>query len=246
MKTRVFSILAVLALGTVISVGVALPRRFLPLPEPHKASELVYEEFMGKYRKEVKTSFVRDDDGDIEIDMTPRTLGTFLDRLDKWDMSDAQMRDLYRWHHQYAPTDRVEEEMHNVRVRGWLKAIKYEEYDESGGDAEGDNDFHIILSKYRYANSKERFLNVEISGLPEDDGEDRETIRESRAQIAEILGDVNLPAGRYYKPTPPIRVEIEGSLYFDGSHYPGGVGPAGMRPKTVWEIHPVSSIEEVE
>lgn len=156
--------------------------------------------------------------------MTPRTLGSFLDQLDRWDMNEDRMRDAYPWHHSNAPAKRVEEELHNVRVRGWLKAIKFEEYDDSGENSEGDNDFHIILSIYRNANARERFLNVEISGLPKQEGIERETIRVSREQIAEILGEENLPSGRFYKPNPPIRVEIEGSLYFDGSHYPGGVG----------------------
>jgi hypothetical protein len=38
-------------------------------------------------------------------------------------------------------------------------------------------------------------------------------------------------------------VKVTGSLFFDVDHKAGSVGPTGMRPKTAWEIHPVSDIQ---
>lgn len=236
----------IIALAAMLSTfTVAAPNLYPPNPEPVKASELLDDEFEGKYRAAVKTSAHRNASGNVVIDWEPATLGKMLDRLDKWDMNDTWMRDpkRYRWHHRVASVERVEEEQSNVKVRGWLRAIKYEFAD---GSSEGDNDFHLIVSNYKTQNAKQRFLNVEISGLPKTSGADKTVIRNTREQIADILGDVNIPKGKYYKPASPIRVEIEGSLYFDGSHHPGQVGPVGMRPVTVWEIHPVTSIVEVQ
>ena len=240
---------SILPLAFVLAIVVATvalsPLLTTPRPFPDNASDLIEDGFEGKYRAFVKTTPLRNVDGEIEIDMTPATLGTLLDRLNRWDMNDEWMRGHYKWSHQNAPTERVEEELHNVRVRGWLKAVKYEKFDESGEDREGDNDFHLVISNYHYANSKERFFNVEVSGLPELTGDDYDILHTTRTGMGEILDGINLPRGKYYKPTSPIRVEVEGSLYFDGSHYPNTVGPSGMRPKTVWEIHPVTSIRRL-
>ena len=52
-----------------------------------------------------------------------------------------------------------------------------------------------------------------------------------------------LPEDGYDKYDPPIPVQIVGSLFFDVDHQPGEVGPVGMKPKTSWEIHPVSDIQ---
>jgi hypothetical protein len=38
-------------------------------------------------------------------------------------------------------------------------------------------------------------------------------------------------------------VEVKGPLFYDIDHRPGKVGPEGRRPKTAWEIHPISNIK---
>ena len=49
--------------------------------------------------------------------------------------------------------------------------------------------------------------------------------------------------GSYIKFTPAIPVKVQGSLFYDIDHEPGVIGPTGFRPKTAWEIHPVTDIE---
>ena len=39
-----------------------------------------------------------------------------------------------------------------------------------------------------------------------------------------------------------VPVYVAGSLFYDTEHKPGVVGPAFARPKTSWEIYPISKI----
>jgi hypothetical protein len=41
-------------------------------------------------------------------------------------------------------------------------------------------------------------------------------------------------------------VRIEGSLFFDVDHAAGAVGPANMKPKSAWEMHPITKITLAE
>jgi hypothetical protein len=66
----------------------------------------------------------------------------------------------------------------------------------------------------------------------------------ARKQLVGLFPDHRL-AETFYKPSRPIKVTVTGSLHFDGDHTAGGKdgpGPAGMKPATVWEIHPVSNL----
>jgi hypothetical protein len=68
-----------------------------------------------------------------------------------------------------------------------------------------------------------------------------------RSEIRAILPEVGAGSGGYIRISPPARVLIQGSLYFDGDHAAGCgscPGPAYAKPTTVWEIHPVYNIKE--
>ena len=126
---------------------------------------------------------------------------------------------------------RAIEERRNVRVRAWIYAIKYE----------ADQDWHVILGT-NPASSPRTFFNAEISGLPASSAAAHATLLNARKQLATILAN-ELPGGSgYRKYKTPIRVEIDGSLFFDVDHEAGVVGPEGMRPSTAWEIHPVTRL----
>jgi hypothetical protein len=128
-----------------------------------------------------------------------------------------------------ATSDRVAEEQHNVTITGFLYA----------STKESDNDFHCIVGTS--PDQPKKFLNVEVSGLPES-GAFRAPLKSVRDAFQEFFGD-NIPAGSgYSKFNPPIKVRITGSIFFDVDHKAGVIGPAGFRPKTAWEIHPVSEI----
>ena len=126
---------------------------------------------------------------------------------------------------------RAIEEQRNVHVAAWIYAIKYE----------ADQDWHVILGTDPGGRTK-TFFNAEVSGLPPPSAPAAATLRTVRQQLADILGDA-LPAGPAYRAlTHPIGVVVEGSLFFDVDHPAGAVGPAGMRPSTAWEIHPITRL----
>lgn len=127
---------------------------------------------------------------------------------------------------------RAVEERRNVRVPAWIYAIKYE----------SDQDWHVIVGTDPAAAGPRTLFNAEVSGLPPSSAVAFDRLHDVRQQLADLLGDA-LPAGSsYHKLTHPIGVVIEGSLFFDVDHAAGVVGPAGLRPDTAWEIHPVTKL----
>jgi hypothetical protein len=129
--------------------------------------------------------------------------------------------------------DRIDKEQRNVRVTAYLFAIAKER----------DNDYHLIIDDDGNLEEGAK-LNVEISGIPTE-GPDVESLRQVRAAFKAYF-DGSPP--RKYQPflDPPVRVVIEGSLFFDRDHPSGEVGPQGYRPASAWEIHPVRSIQFLE
>ena len=127
---------------------------------------------------------------------------------------------------------RFSEERRNVRVPVWIYAIKYET----------DSDWHVIIGTDPSAGSKV-FFNAEVSGLPPQTSAAHDTLLKVRNQLAEIL-DNDLPkTGNYHKYEEQIPVSVQGSIFYDIDHAPGVVGPTEMRPKTAWEIHPITNLE---
>ena len=103
---------------------------------------------------------------------------------------------------------------------------------------EKDNDYHLILTNA----SKTIFFNVEISALPGSAAPGYTALKNVRQSFESFPGSLN--CGRYTKLAQPILIKkIKGSIFFDSDHPAGQVGPEGYRPKTAWEIHPVSAIE---
>jgi hypothetical protein len=179
------------------------------------------ENFAGSHRKAAKTSI---SDGPLEVYASLPAL-----------LTDLKSDDFMRNHHnpplETDPDfDRVEEEEKNVEVPGSIVAIK----------KEPDNDYHIILVSN--GAGPEHFMNIEVTGLPPT-GPDRAPLKAVRQVLKDFLEEVDVRVGnRYVKFNPPVPVVITGSLFYDIDHAPGVVGPAGMRPDTAWEIHPVTKI----
>ena len=88
-------------------------------------------------------------------------------------------------------------------------------------------------------------MNVEVSALPPSSSQFFAPIRAARNQFKAFFttNGNSLPVTGYDKYDPPIAVTITGSLFFDVDHVPPAVGPTGMKPKTAWEIHPVSDFQ---
>jgi hypothetical protein len=128
---------------------------------------------------------------------------------------------------------RLPEELRNVRVRAWIYDIKYED----------DQDWHVIAGTDP-AQTPKTYFNTEISGLPSQNAAAFQTLLQVRRSLADILNN-DLPGPGHYHSykDDPIPVIVEGSLFYDIDHAPGVVGPEGRRPKTAWEIHPITRLE---
>jgi hypothetical protein len=126
---------------------------------------------------------------------------------------------------------RFAEEQGNVRVTAWIYAIKYE----------ADQDWHVILGTDP-ADTTPTYFNAEVSGLPANNAASYQKLKKVRQALAEMF-DFDLPATGYWE-YEPVPVIVEGSLFYDIDHKPGSVGPAATRPKTAWEIHPITKLKE--
>lgn len=133
-----------------------------------------------------------------------------------------------------ATSNRVNEEMRNVKVSAFLYAAS----------RESDNDFHLIVG--RNPNESEKmFMTMEISGLPPADSPFFSKLKTARNAYKNFFGN-NLPGLGYDFYNPPVSITISGSLFFDMSHATGSrPGPQALRPfmPVVWEVHPVTRIK---
>jgi hypothetical protein len=126
---------------------------------------------------------------------------------------------------------RTTQEQYNVSVEGYIFAVS----------KESDNDFHLIVGD-RDCGAGECFINVEVSGLPQDPANpDFQALSAVRTKFLAYFHQ-HEPSRRYKKFDPPISITVSGSVFFDIDHPAGAVGPAGLKPSSAWEIHPVTDI----
>ncbi|MDX2132196.1 MAG: hypothetical protein SFY69_09095 [Planctomycetota bacterium] len=199
---------------------------------PQSASgEVLRAQYTGKHRKGPKTSIVADAPVEDEYGSIEDLFATLPSDQDMMEAFAELVEETGEASAKYAEF-RLPDEQRNVRVRAWLYAVKFE----------SDKDFHVIIGSTRSKSTAE-FMNVEVTGLPRPPTSDTDRLAEVRVQLRDILG--RLPSGsRYHKLATPIKVEVEGSLFYDIDHPPGVVGPMDMRPRTAWEIHPISDIHQ--
>jgi hypothetical protein len=126
--------------------------------------------------------------------------------------------------------ERVQEEDRNVHTKGFLYAAS----------RENDNDFHFIVGTE--PGSDPTYMNMELSGLPPADSDTFDRLKAARDAYTTFVSG-QTPGAGYHHYDPPIPVEVWGSLFFDITHAHGPhPGPANLRPKTIWEVHPISKI----
>ena len=133
-----------------------------------------------------------------------------------------------------ADSERVAQEQRLVTVTAYLYA----------SSKEADDDFHCIVGSD--SSGSTRFMNVEVSGLPDAASAFLAPLTAARNEFKAFFTNNNvdsLPTEGYEKYNPPIPVKITGSLFFDVDHLPGSIGPVGLKPASAWEIHPVSDIQ---
>ena len=138
-----------------------------------------------------------------------------------------------------AKSNRVAEEKRNVSVPAFIYAAS----------AEDDNDFHLIIGRDPDAGGKEVYMTMELSGLPPASAKSFKQLKTTRDTFKKFFAKTfagNLPGKTYDFYDPPIRIEVEGSIFFDATHSKGSKpGPKSLRPKmpTVWEVHPIAKIK---
>jgi hypothetical protein len=214
-----------------------VPQVIRPAPaQPAPAGPVspeVEEEFLGHYRASAKTEYAM-----LNGTLAPPEEFADLEALKEFlqPQIDPLMRHRYP-HLSNAGTDsghRVPEERHNVTVIGYIHAVKHE------AGKGGDRDFHVMLGSSSLPGAG-IFMTAEASALPAS-GPHRSLFAEARRELLAIIGTCRCE-GRFMQVSPPIGVRVTGSLFFDGAHGIGSVGPAYAKPFTVWEIHPILSIE---
>lgn len=128
-------------------------------------------------------------------------------------------------------SERTPQEQYNVSVQGYIFAAS----------KESDNDFHLIVGDKDCVTGG-CLINVEVSGLPQDLSDPNfPTLSAVRTKFLAYFNSQQ-PARGYRKFDPPIAVLLTGSVFFDVDHPAGAVGPAGLKPSSAWEIHPLTDI----
>ena len=191
-------------------------------------SNLVNLPFTGQYRKDSKTSFVKNGEQEIKYEHFDN-----LSALMKTLPPDDSMRTSFP---QITSKDfpRTQQESRNVEVIAYIYGAKLE----------GDNDLHVVMANSPN-NGETVFMNTELSGLPADEGADFDSLIAIRQKFVSIFPKSNFTSGGYAT-LGLKKVSIRGSLIFDADHTPGCSscpGPKAAKPKTVWEIHPILGID---
>jgi hypothetical protein len=187
--------------------------------------------FTGSYRKDVKTSIWRVN-GAVAPPEQYQDIGSLLSSLPvdsvmrpSLDASAPAMAAMTS----AATSSRLAAEQKNVTLPVYLRYVR----------KEGDNDYHLILGST--ADATATYMTAEVAGLPPG-GSDLDTLRQVRGQLMTLLG-YEPGTADYHPVTPPLSILITGSLFFDGGHVPGEVGPDEAKTQQVWEIHPVTNLQ---
>jgi hypothetical protein len=131
-------------------------------------------------------------------------------------------------------SDRVSKEKRNFHVNGFLFAAS----------READNDFHLIVG-CDPKTTPETYMTMEVSGLPPAASPAFGALNAARNAYKAFFG-ANLPGAGYNYYQPPIKMQIDGALFFDATHSKGPApGPASLKSRmpTIFEVHPITKIK---
>ncbi len=132
---------------------------------------------------------------------------------------------------------RVKEEDRNIHVDAFIYAAS----------READNDFHLIVGRDPKV-APAMYITMELSGLPPAGSPSLSTLQAARDAFKQFFDNNaggQLPGTTYDFYDPPLKVTIEGSLFFDITHATGPrPGPASLKGSmpVIWEVHPISQI----
>jgi len=131
---------------------------------------------------------------------------------------------------------RVDEEKKNIHIKqSWIYAIAQQ----------SDGDYRIIIGDSP-DKSKAVFFNVAISALPEMKNSSYNRLHSARQEFKNFFGINNCcTIGKLFVFLTPVEIEFAGSLFFNKSGYDNKseIGFKNLKPKTYWEIHPITKIK---
>jgi hypothetical protein len=181
------------------------------------ADQGVPEEFRVMYRGAARTSISQSDFERFEA----------VDSLLKTLPSDEVMRaNVGRY------TPRTQEEDRNVILTCFLYALKKQisgDYSMVIGGAPDGATHGTMMCRIPSVPTRENPTMVFLK-----------SVREKLEQ--DLFKHMNLDNKIYIYFNPPVPLIIMGSLYYNGLHQPGTMGPARMKSETGWEIGPIISL----
>jgi hypothetical protein len=129
-------------------------------------------------------------------------------------------------------TRRLPEEDYNIIIdTAYLFSIELED----------DGDLHLLIGDI-IDSIKTNLMTVEVSGLPDRRNPSFETLLDVRKTLYDEYPKCF--SGKRVRPTKKFRkITIQGSLFFDNRHPATG---KAHRPKTAFELHPITYIEFLE
>ena len=107
---------------------------------------------------------------------------------------------------------------------------------------ESDEDYHIIIGTSANP-STASFFNIECSGLPPTNNPGFNKLKTARQKVVAFLGGIERCTNGYIKFTDHPKVKIIGSLFYDKEHESNIPGPSTSKPKTAWELHPITEFK---
>ncbi len=191
-----------------------------PITELANPLYCVTDSFLGIKRKNSKTSYA------VATTKSYKNVAKLKASL----LADSVMRKLSPAIKSDSASIRVTAEIKNVKIKtAYIYAVSRED----------DNDFHIIIGdSLPYDASKS--ISIEISGLPKPPNNNSNGIQKVRTKFENFFGEKC--SGTYTIFSPPIKITVSGSLFFDIDHGAGIIGTGIYKPNSCWEIHPVSAI----
>jgi len=127
---------------------------------------------------------------------------------------------------------RISSEDANFSVQAFLYAIT----------RESDEDYHIIIGTSNDPSTAE-FFNVECAGLPANSSAFFAKLQTVRNKVVSFLGGTEVCKSGYIKFHDHPKIQVSGSLFYDKEHENSIVGPTDSKPKTAWELHPITAFK---
>lgn len=195
-------------------------------PADYSTTAVFADFFKGSVRKEAKTSL---SDKRVRIFDNVASMQATL-------QPDYQMKN-------YTPrignqTPRTDAEDRNVEITTAYLFFASEEE---------DGDIHLIIGDWDFQTKEAKnVMTAEIAALPQDTTTaDFRKLYDARKAFYKQFPrffESNQKTETFKKWSYYPSIRIRGSLFFDIKHTAGAVGSGNLKPKTAWEIHPVSEI----